>query len=57
MAAINGDSYRLDDSREESVQLGKRKRSSSPEKKVHVNGHDEAVLQQALSTILTQAEK
>lgn len=57
MAAVNGEPVHAGDSRESSVHLGKRKRSSSPDKKSFVNGQDATDLQHSLNKILAQTKQ
>ncbi|ETN43120.1 uncharacterized protein HMPREF1541_02278 [Cyphellophora europaea CBS 101466] len=57
MADTNGDASHVKGGRESSLHLGKRKRSSSPEKRVQVNGQGASGLQNSLITVLEQTQK
>jgi hypothetical protein len=56
MAAVNGVANQVED-REDSVLLGKRKRSASPQKRGLVNGEDVKSLQESLKIVLSQSKK
>jgi hypothetical protein len=58
MAAVNGDGPHLELERDVSKHLGKRKRSTSLEKKVHVNGDNKKKsLQDTLRAVLHRSSE
>jgi hypothetical protein len=57
MAAVNGDGPHLEDERDVSKHLGKRKRSTSPEKRVHINGDKIKSLQDTLKRVLHKSSE